>query len=74
MANQLLGWAVGFAEERGLPIWTQILANEKEFFLQAGFDVVGTFTLNLNDYKPYGSTRHWGTQGWVQMVYSPDLA
>lgn len=74
MANKLLGWAVGFAEERGLPIWTQILANEKEFFLQAGFDVVGTFTLNLNGYKPYGSTRHWGTQGWVQMVYSPDLA
>ena len=74
MASKLLGWAVGFAEERGLPIWTQIPVEEKEFFLQAGFNVVETFTLNLNNYKPYGSTHHWETQEWVQMVYSRDLA
>ena len=69
MATKLLGWAVSTAERDGRPIWTQIPVYEKDFFLEAGFIETGTFTLNLNHYKPHGSTRDWGTQEWVQMLY-----
>lgn len=69
MAMKLLGWAVNFSERNGLPIWTQIPVDEKALFLLVGFAQVRTFTLNLNHYRPQGSTRDWGTQEWVQMVY-----
>ena len=69
MASQLIGWAVASAEREGMPIWTQVPADEKEFFLQAGFTEIGRFTLELNHFKPHGSRKHWGTQDWVQMVY-----
>lgn len=69
MAIKLLGWAVSFAERRLMPIWTQIPVNQMRFFRQVGFREVRSFTLNLNDYSPPGSTRNWGTQDFVQMVY-----
>lgn len=69
MTNQLLGWAVASAERDGLPIWTQIPVNEKALFSLVGFEQVRTFTLDLNHYKPDGSSRDWGTREWVQMVY-----
>lgn len=69
MAIQLLGKATDFAERDHVRIWTQITADQKEFFLDAGFTEVEAFTLNLNDYKPYGSPRDWGTQEWVHMLY-----
>ena len=69
MTIKLLGWAVTSAERDGLPIWTQIPVNEKALFLLVGFAEVRTFTLDLNDYRPHGSGRDWGTQEWVQMVY-----
>ena len=69
MSLKLLGWAVASAERDGLPLWTQIPVNEKALFLLVGFAEVRRFTLNLNDYRPPGSRRDWGTQVWVQMVY-----
>ena len=69
MAIQLLGTATDIAERDHLPMWTQITADQKDFFLDAGFTEVAAFTLNLNDYKPHGCTRDWGTQEWVQMSY-----
>ena len=69
MALKLLGWAVSFAERRMMPIWTQIPVNQMRFFRQFGFREVRSFTLTLNDYSPPGSTRNWGTQEFVQMVY-----
>lgn len=69
MAIQLLGKATDYAERDHLPMWTQITADQKDFFLDAGFTEVAAFTLNLNDYKPHGSRRDWGTQEWVQMSY-----
>ena len=70
MTFGLLKWAATFAERRGLPIWSQMPGDQREAFRQAGFTEVGMFTLNLNDYKPYGSTEDWGRQEWAQMVYS----
>lgn len=72
MAIQLLGKASDWAERDHMPMWTQITADQKDFFLDAGFTEVAAFTLNLNDYKPPGSTRDWGTQEWVQMSYRPN--
>lgn len=69
MAFKLLGWAVSFAERRMLPIWTQIPVNQLRFFYQVGFREVRLLTLLLNEYSPPGSTRNWGTQDFVQMVY-----
>ena len=70
MALKLLGWAISFADRRNMPIWTQIPVNQMRYFLQAGFREVRSFTLNLNDYSPPGSTRYLGvTHEWVQMMY-----
>ena len=69
MAFKLLGWAVEYARRLDWPIWTQIPVGQTRFFREVGFREVGAFTLNLNNYAPPGRT-DWGTQEWVQMVYS----
>lgn len=70
MAIQLLGKATDFAERDHVRIWTQITADQKKFFLDAGFTEVEAFTLNLNDYnRSYGPPRDEGTQEWVHMLY-----
>lgn len=71
MTIKLLEWAVTMAERDGWPIWTQIPIEEKELFQQLDFAEVRTFTLDLNHYKPHGSTEDWGTHKWVQMLYFP---
>lgn len=70
MAFKLLAWAVEYAEGHKWPIWTQIPVGQGRYFRESGFTEVRTFTLNLNNYAPPGSI-DWGTQEWVQMVYSP---
>lgn len=68
--SKLLGWAINFADRRNMPVWTQVPANQMEYFHQAGFREVRSFMLNLNDYLPPRSTRYLGaTHEWVQMMY-----
>lgn len=69
MARKLLGWAVGWAETHDWPIWTQIPASQVQFFQQAGFREVRSFTLDLNDFASSSGTG-LGGQEWVQMAYS----
>ena len=71
MAKKLLSSAVKFAERERLQIWTQIPVNQKDFFRRAGFTEVRTVTLDLDYYKPAGSSSDLGTKTWVQLVYSP---
>ena len=71
MTIKLLEWAVTMAERDGWPIWTQIPIEEKELFQHLDFAEVRTFTLDLNHYKPHGSTEDLGTHKWVQMLYFP---
>ena len=70
MAFKLLGWAVECAKRKNWPIWSQVLVGQRRFFRQAGFMEVSRFALNLNDYT-HSSGTNWGTQEWVQMVYTP---
>ena len=74
MAMKLLASAVKFAEDDNRQIWTQIPVDQKEFFLRAGFTERGTFTLDLNDYKPYGSSGDFKWKTWVQLVYCPEAS
>ena len=69
MPFKLLRWAVSYADRRNLPIWAQVPADQMEVFRHAGFRVVGTVIVNLNDFTPPGSMGDWGTQEWKQMVY-----
>ena len=70
MTIKLLGCAVTLAERDGGDIWTQIPVDERELFLLAGFYELQSFTLNLNHYRPLGTTGDLGTQEWVQMLYT----
>lgn len=69
MALELLRCAVDHAQRHRWQIWTQIPVAQIHFFRQVGFREVTAFTLNLNIYAPTRG-RNWGTQEWVQMVYS----
>ncbi len=53
------------AQTRDLPLWAQIPGSLKGLFLCAGFIEVGSFTLNLNNYRPHGSTRMFYGLGWL---------
>ena len=75
MAMKLLASAIEVAtKDDQRQIWTQIPVDQKDFFLQAGFTEVGTFTLDLNYYKPHGSSVEIRRKTWVQMIYSPEVS
>ena len=71
--RKLLASAVGVAQRDGLQIWAQIPVPRQIFFLQAGFTIVGRFSLDLNQFKPHGSPEDLGRKTWVQLVYYPQV-